>query len=69
MLEIALAGLFVTVAVVVIGKTDRRDAWASPDALIPALDENVLPDLPCPWCSSQTDEDDRACPSCGQPFG
>ncbi|NNF65434.1 MAG: hypothetical protein HKN07_14400 [Acidimicrobiia bacterium] len=26
-------------------------------------------DLPCPWCRAQTNEDDRACPSCGQNFG
>ncbi len=26
-------------------------------------------DLPCPWCRSQTAENDIRCPSCGQRFG
>lgn len=26
-------------------------------------------DLPCPWCQSQTAEDDTFCPSCGHRFG
>ncbi|MDP8958352.1 MAG: hypothetical protein M3N51_03925 [Actinomycetota bacterium] len=25
-------------------------------------------DLPCPWCGASTQEEDAACPSCGQPF-
>ncbi len=27
------------------------------------------PDLPCPWCRSQTGEEDTACPRCGHHFG
>ncbi len=26
-------------------------------------------DLPCPWCQSQTAENDAYCPSCGHRFG
>ncbi|NOY55719.1 MAG: hypothetical protein GXP34_06995 [Actinobacteria bacterium] len=26
-------------------------------------------ELPCPWCGTDTDESDRACPSCHRPFG
>lgn len=69
MLEIALAGLFVTVAVVVIGSKDRQIAWSSPDVIVPVGEESTLPDLPCPWCRAQTDEEDPYCPSCGQRFG
>lgn len=35
--------------------------------IMPDLD--TVPDLPCPWCHSQTDESDDHCPSCGQRFG
>jgi len=26
-------------------------------------------DLPCPWCYSPTDENDKRCRGCGRPFG
>ncbi|MDX1690209.1 MAG: hypothetical protein R3290_04200 [Acidimicrobiia bacterium] len=32
-------------------------------------DDRVESDLPCPWCEGPTNEDDVACPSCGQTFG
>ena len=33
------------------------------------LHDPIDPDLPCPWCRSQTFEDDSDCPSCGKRFG
>jgi hypothetical protein len=26
-------------------------------------------DLPCPWCHTQTGEEDDLCPGCGRRFG
>lgn len=69
MLEIAIATVFITVAVVAIGKGSQRLAWSSSGTLISAIDEEMIADLPCPWCSAQTAEEDRCCPSCGQTFG
>jgi hypothetical protein len=69
MLEIAMAALFITVAVVAIGKGSQQIAWSSSGALSPAIDEEMIADLPCPWCNAQTVEEDRRCPSCGQTFG
>lgn len=66
MLEMALAGVFVTIALVAIGgrKVIVDDAQPLTYA---AIDESS--DLPCPWCESQTREADNHCPNCGQPFG
>ena len=69
MLEIVTATLFLTVAVVAIGKKNHQIAWSSSDVLNPAIEEELLADLPCPWCNAQTAEQDRSCPSCGQRFG
>jgi hypothetical protein len=33
------------------------------------LHDPVHPDLPCPWCRTQTSEDDTACVGCGHRFG
>lgn len=33
------------------------------------LHDPIDPDLPCPWCRSNTFEDDSACPGCGKLFG
>ena len=69
MLEIIFAGLLVAIAVFAIGNAGKpspdtltRDRWVHDD-------DGALPDLPCPWCLSQTDERDAYCPSCGQRFG
>jgi len=66
MLEMALAAVFVTVALVAIGGRTVATDEAIPLALTP-LEESA--DLPCPWCSATTREVDNHCPSCGQPFG
>ena len=67
MLEMALAAVFVTVALVAIGgrtvATDRSVALG----FVPL--EETATDLPCPWCSASTREVDDHCSSCGQPFG
>ncbi len=66
MLEMALAAVFVTVALVAIGgrtvATDKGGVLG-----FTPLEESS--DLPCPWCSANTREADQHCPSCGQPFG
>jgi len=70
MLEMALAAVFVTVALVAIGRRDVATDEAIPLAYTPiaeSTDQSL--DLPCPWCSAPTSESDIHCPSCGQPFG
>jgi len=67
-LEVALATLFVTIALLAVGqRASVTEASPVLDVWQPADDGQV--DLPCPWCSAQTHEDDRQCPSCGQLFG
>lgn len=67
MWEMALATLFVTVALVAIGGRPRTNrTTGSPMAFGHGSDGS---DLPCPWCRAQTSETDRHCPSCGQKFG
>ena len=34
-----------------------------------AFDEDVILDLPCPWCMGPTGDGDAACPCCGHRFG
>ncbi len=66
MLEMALAAVFVTVALVAMG--GKRVALQEPASLIrTAIDDSS--DLPCPWCQAQTREADNHCPTCGQRFG
>jgi len=66
MLEMALAGVFVTIALVAIG--GRKLATGDPTAMVRmAIDDSS--DLPCPWCRAQTREVDHHCPTCGQRFG
>lgn len=69
MLEMIVAGVLVAVAVFAIGNTGKPigdtatlDPWIGSE-------DGATPDLPCPWCFSQTDEQDEFCPSCGQRFG
>lgn len=66
MLEMALAAVFVTVALVAIGGRSVAADNAVALGLTP-LEEAI--DLPCPWCSGSTREADDHCSSCGQPFG
>jgi hypothetical protein len=67
MLEMALAAVLVTVALVAIG--GRTVATDRAVILGFAPLEEAAADLPCPWCSASTREADNHCPSCGQPFG
>ena len=66
MLEMAFAAVFVTVALVAIGGRSLVTDEAVPFAYTPSEEST---DLPCPWCSAQTRENDVHCPTCGQPFG
>ena len=66
MLEMALAALFVTVALVAIGGRSQTATDAGTRELVLHGDGT---DLPCPWCRAQTSEQDDHCPSCGQRFG
>jgi hypothetical protein len=34
-----------------------------------AFDEDVVLDLPCPWCKGPTGDADPVCPCCGHRFG
>ena len=67
MLEMALAAVFVTVALVAMGGRSQAIARA-PLANLAGLGEDAT-DLPCPWCRAQTAESDDHCGSCGQKFG
>jgi hypothetical protein len=72
MFEIAIASVFIAVAFVAVGTSSRSSAPATAMVVQPLIEngmDEVLSDLPCPWCLAQTDEDDSWCPSCGQPFG
>jgi hypothetical protein len=67
MLEMALAAVFITVAVLAIGGRSMNTAGMGGQPQIAFLDESS--DLPCPWCRSQTREGDEHCSTCGQRFG
>ncbi len=70
MLEFAIASVFIAVAFIAVGTSSRPMMRANVTEVSPVLGvEESLTDLPCPWCLAQTREDDRNCPSCGQPFG
>jgi len=66
MLEMALAAVIVTVALVAIGGRPVATDKAVTLGFTPLEEAN---DLPCPWCSGSTREADAHCSSCGQPFG
>lgn len=67
MLEMAIAAVFVTVAVVAIGGRGIDTAGAAAQQTFVTLEESS--DLPCPWCRAQTSEGDLHCATCGQRFG
>jgi hypothetical protein len=72
MFEIAVASVFIAVAFVAVGTSSRLAAPATVVEIYPMIEtdtDEVLSDLPCPWCLAQTNEEDAACRSCGQPFG
>jgi len=66
MLEMALAAVFVTVALVAIG---GRTVSGDRSVALGFTPLEEIADLPCPWCSASTREADDHCPACGQPFG
>lgn len=67
MLQVALAGIFVLVAVLAIGGRGLHTVGHASAPQFSLLDE--ASDLPCPWCRAQTNEGDNNCSSCGQRFG
>ena len=72
MFEIAVASVFIAIAFVAVGTTSRSSAPVTAMEVQPVIEkgtDEILTDLPCPWCLAQTNEDDAWCPSCGQPFG
>ena len=79
MLELVVAGSVVTALLFAATRQQHDRADLSRPVLVdvPVMMDGVddttpgldFPDLPCPWCQSPTQEDDRACPSCGQRFG
>ncbi|MEN8233907.1 MAG: hypothetical protein ABFR89_03155 [Actinomycetota bacterium] len=69
MLEIAIVSVFVAIAFVAVGRSSHPALTANVAALQVLAPEETSTDLPCPWCLAQTREDDRSCPTCGQPFG
>jgi len=67
MLEMAIAAVFVTVAVVAIsGRGINSTGMMTPQNYV-LFEESS--DLPCPWCRAQTREGDLNCAACGQKFG
>ncbi len=67
MLEMAIAAVFVTVAVVAIGGRGIGTAKTAGPQTLAVLEDPI--DLPCPWCRAQTHEGDQQCGTCGQRFG
>jgi hypothetical protein len=68
-LEVALTTLFVAVAVVTLGHRRSRPVFEAHGEVVRFAEDDGILDLPCPWCTAATCEDDRHCPDCGQPFG
>jgi hypothetical protein len=46
-----------------------EDGTAVSSGIVAIEDDEVPPDLPCPWCLAPTEESDVSCPSCGEHFG
>lgn len=69
MLEMIVAGVLVAVAVFAIGNSGKPVGDIATLGPRVGPDDAAVPDLPCPWCLGQTDEQDEYCPSCGQRFG
>ena len=67
MLEIVLAAVFVTVAIVAVGSKAIPSAGAPHGSPLEAIGDGS--DLPCPWCLAHTKVGDSSCPSCGHRFG
>lgn len=71
MLEIALATVFVAMAIITVGGRTVLTTGMSHDARMdsPVAAVGDGSDLPCPWCRAQTSDGDVHCPSCGHRFG
>ena len=67
MLEMAIAAVFVTVAVVAVSGRGVSTTGMITSQNYVLLEESS--DLPCPWCRAQTSEGDLSCTACGQKFG
>ncbi len=52
-----------------VGAATRTPASTPRIGPVPHAGLELGPDLPCPWCHSETDESDVRCRSCGQRFG
>lgn len=67
MVEVLVASAFVAGGVVAAARLGHPMRAGHGDA---ALNGVILSDdLPCPWCSAATNENDVRCPSCHQRFG
>ncbi len=67
MLEIVLATVFVTMAIITVNNKTQTTTVASREPRYAAIGDGS--DLPCPWCRAQTTAGDVHCPSCGHRFG
>ncbi|MEZ5175996.1 MAG: hypothetical protein R2823_07310 [Acidimicrobiia bacterium] len=67
MLEIALAAVFVTIALVTVGSRAVPSPNMGREPQVALVGDGS--DLPCPWCRAQTSDGDVHCPSCGHRFG
>lgn len=68
MAQLLVAASIITVLVLIAGSRFRdtgddleTESWAEA--------YRVATQLPCPWCGGETEESDRACPSCHRAFG
>lgn len=71
MFEIALAAVFVTMAIMTLGGrnslTPNTSHHSLGDLYVSTIGDGS--DLPCPWCEAPTSAGDQHCPSCGHRFG
>ncbi len=66
MIEVLVAAAFVMAVVVAFSR--RNSALVVGSVTDDGRDIEGA-DLPCPWCSGPTGEDDARCRTCGQRFG
>lgn len=68
MLE-ALVAATATTGLFALARSSRDTVRMIDPRLVVDLSDEDGGDLPCPWCRAATEEGDRRCPSCRQPFG
>jgi hypothetical protein len=56
--------MMVLLSTLILGMAAGRDI-----SRLVLLHDPAHPDLPCPWCRTQTREHDTVCVGCGRPFG